>query len=235
MKSWFAAVLLGIPTLSGATVVEYSFEGTVTSASGIYSSAPIGATVIGKYSFDLAAATVVSGTPGSYSSTWLIDSFGGSFYFGSPEPPASVVFSTTAQVLGTTISYGSGPISNYMNYARLQGDYYQLEGGASFFAWEGTAVDSMSATRSGLYLLDPATIMYGPDGLPLPIVSPSSPTASLYGYFQTEIDYSQSFLYFDIQSMTPVPLPATAPLLVGGVLALAWVSRRQRARLLATY
>jgi hypothetical protein len=84
-----------------ASVVEFTFTGTVTSANGIYSAAPVGAVVAGTYRFDLDAAVPGqgTGTPGSYDGdVWTVASVGGSFYLGYPDPPAALVFTTSGRV-----------------------------------------------------------------------------------------------------------------------------------------
>jgi hypothetical protein len=232
MKTWLACLLLAAPSLTHAAAIRFNFTGIVTSADGIYADALPGATVVGVYTFDLDAAVAGqgTGTPGSYDDVWTVDSVGGSFYVGYPEPPAALVFSASGHVVGTSISYETGPINSYQNSARLQG-YGNFEGGSSFFAWQASATDVRNSVWSALYLLDSTLLTYGPDGLPYPVSPPPSPTGSRYGYFLTEINDARSIMYFDIISMTPVQVPEPG----SGWIALLgldlWRRRSSRARL----
>ena len=72
-----AAIFFGLTATAQASVVEYTFSGTVTSANGIYASAPAGAVVVGTYAFNLDAAIPGQGfgVAGSYKSEPLQRSF----------------------------------------------------------------------------------------------------------------------------------------------------------------
>lgn len=229
------AIGLIVCPMAHASVMEFTFTGAVTSANGIYSEVPVGGVVTGTYRFDLDAAVPGqgSGTPGSYTDPWTVDSIGGSFYFGYPEPPAALVFTARGRVLGTPIVYETAPINGYMNYARIQGDGTPW-GGTFFAAWEGSATEIRNSTGSAVYLVDREIVTFGPSGIPYPVRPPPSPTGQRYGYFRTEINNAQSLLYFDIHSMTPVqvPEPSMALLLVGGIagLGVAGRGRAQRGR-----
>ena len=92
-KTVSLALLALYGVLSGAAQAHsaiYDFTGTVTQASGIYASIPIGATVTGTYTFELSNANPAqsSGTIGSTSS-WGAELFGGSYYVTAPTPVSS--------------------------------------------------------------------------------------------------------------------------------------------------
>src|SRR5690606_16877430 len=91
-----AAIFFGFTATAQASVVEYTFTGTVTSADGIYAGAPVGAVVVGTYGFNLDAAIPAQGfgVAGSYTSSWRVASLGGSWYENFPNSPSALVFST---------------------------------------------------------------------------------------------------------------------------------------------
>jgi hypothetical protein len=223
-----ATVLFGLTATAQASVVEYTFTGAVTSAGGIYAGAPVGAVVVGTYSFDLDAAIPAQGfgVAGSYTSSWRVASLGGSWYESFPNPPSALVYSTTAQVLGTTLTYETGSIANFQNFANLDGyGYSGSETGSYFIASEGTATNAGESRGSGLSLGDTMIKTYGPDGLPYPVGSTPRPTVR-YGYFQTTINNGQSALYFDILTLVPVPLPAAVWLFCSALCAMGVMRRK---------
>lgn len=167
-----ATVLFGLTATAQASVVEYTFTGAVTSAGGIYAGAPVGAVVVGTYSFDLDAAIPAQGVWGGRVVYVLMASRvpGRKRYESFPNPPSALVYSTTAQVLGTTLTYETGSIANFQNFANLDGyGYSGSETGSYFIASEGTATNAGESRGSGLSLGDTMIKTYGPDGLPYPV------------------------------------------------------------------
>ncbi len=223
-----AGIMLSLTVTAQASVVEYAFTGTVTSADGIYSGAPVGAIVVGTYRFNLDAAIPGQGdgVAGSYTASWRLLSLGGSWFVNYPAPPSALVFSTSAQVLGTSIAYDTGSINDFQSVASLYGyGYTYPEQGSSLFASERTATDARNSIGSGLSLGDTMIKTYGPDGLPYPVGS--TPTLTVHsGYFETTVDSSLSMLNFDIKSLMPVPIPAAVWLLTSALAALGVMRRR---------
>src|SRR5580692_2757262 len=114
-----AIIFTGLPLAAHAQAVTYDFSGTVFEVFGIYGSIPVGATVTGTYTFELANASPAqsTGTIGSTAAAWEALLFGGSYYFGSPPPVSAVVFSSTTSVDGFT--YASLSPSPYQTFTRV--------------------------------------------------------------------------------------------------------------------
>jgi hypothetical protein len=215
-----ALIVVGVvaPVMAHASSVTYDFTGTVYSGNGNL----VGTTVTGTYTFDYsnAISDQSSGTIGS-ASGWSSEAIGGSGE-NSPLPvPAGLVFSSTAQ--DGQVSYVSAAPSSYQSGSAINGN--SQTGSYSFGAVEQQIASSGASTASGMGITSSGTAPWSSDGLPL-FVANSSGT----GYFDilnssgagTIVDYT-------ITSLTPapVPLPATAWLMLSGLGGLGTFARKK--------
>lgn len=215
-----------LPAAVQAQAVTYDFTGAVTFVSGVYGAIPLGSTVDGTYTFNLANAspTQSMGVVGSPSQAWTSELFGGSFYLSAPTPVSSVVFSSTAQVDGFT--YASAPPSTYLTSSEVL--TFGPPTSSDYDADELICPSSASCNSSSLHGNDMFGINYTSAGLPEFAASPSGWS----GEFATgPQDGSTDYLEFSISSLTPVtaaPEPTTLSLLGFGAASLCFVGRRKR-------
>jgi len=114
IATWLTALmLLAGPVAAHADAVTYDFVGTVINSGGSYSSAAIGSTVTGTYTFNFANENPAqsSGTIGMINdiSGWSSQAFGGTEYGNAL--PTGLVFSTTLS--GSGFSYSTPTIGDY--------------------------------------------------------------------------------------------------------------------------
>jgi hypothetical protein len=221
LNGFLAAAMIAVPLTANAQAVTYEFTGAVTSVFGSdYESVPIGTPVSGTYTFDPAAAdpTISRGSIGSYSSIWFVQNEGGPAV--NKPFPSTLVFSQT--VIGPGISYETPAIGGTASSSGFGGQN-QTDSNLppdSFSAEEHH--DFAPYQYSDSYLnLGGSTAPYAANGLPVLSL------ANDYASGEFVIDDTDGLTY-NITSLTPVPLPADALLMLGGLGGLGVVGRKRR-------
>jgi hypothetical protein len=228
-KIWKAFAVLVLASLgtgiASASTLTYTFTGVVTAAEGAFATfdgvSVIGDAVTGTYIFNYGAAipSQSSGTPGS--SAWSsVSDFPGTFPSGG-SLSALLVFTSTAQVVGTNISYATFPPSTGYDIGSNAGG----NNGNLFQATE-IANQAGGGTQSTF-----ETDAYDSNGGP--VYPTSSPAGSAFGHFAvtTPASSTMNVLAYDITSISPpsaVPLPASAWLMLSGVIGLGAMARKRR-------
>lgn len=224
-KSFAVMVLASLGTgIASASTLTYTFTGVVTSASGTFATydgaSVIGDAVKGTYIFNYGAAIPSQssgGTPGS--SGWnSVSEFPGNFPSGG-SLSALLVFTSTAQVVGTNISYATF----------LPGTGFDIgsnAGGNNGNLFQATEIANQASggTQSTF-----DTDAYDSNGGP--VYPTSSPPGSAFGHFAVTTGGSTNVLSYDITSISPpspVPLPASAWLMLSGVIGLGAMARKRR-------
>jgi len=190
-----------------ASTVTFDFMGTVTNATGIYTSA--GATVAGSFSINTDARILAfsSGTIGSTAAPWLARAQGGAFY---------VLPTLSALVTGSTLTSGgvsfsdTGP-SSFGNDDIVEG-FANIAGPPNSYVVEDQSFSDSSTWQEGYFQLNGGTgasAPYDANGLPL-FANATMRFGALISSTGSRIDYT-------ITSMTPVPLPASAWLLLSAL------------------
>jgi hypothetical protein len=224
-KGFLAAITLAASVTSQASTVTYDFTGTINSATGTYSAA--GSTVSGTIAIDLAAAnpSQSSGTLGSTSATWNEEVYGGS-EFGTPVPTAPVY---NISINSGAVSYSSAPASA-LSQTSVSGSF--VNGVPSEWIAEEVEVSSESESgntfiQNGLGLVGAASpVPWGSNGLPI-LGNATGQSNYLWDYVGgTEV----GALSYTITSLTPVPLPTTAWLMLSGMVGLGAMARRRKAK-----
>jgi hypothetical protein len=226
-KGFAALVLtiLGAP-MADAASLTYTFTGVVTNAQGSFATyngqSVIGDTVTGTYVFNYDAAIPLqsSGTPGS--NAWNSHSD----FLGTFPPGGSLgdllVFISTAQVVGTNISYATTPPSGTgFNI----GSYATGNGGTGFQASEQANQANAGDTQStfGLGSIPP---VYDSSGGP--VYQPSSQPGSGSGNFGVAAGGDTGVINYNITSISPVPLPAAGWLTMTMLGAVGVMARKRR-------
>jgi hypothetical protein len=234
------AALVLVPQMAQAVPVTFDFTGVVTYVTGLdpatgltgtlYSSVPIGATVTGTYTIDFGNAVSFesSGTPG-VGSNWNADAFGGSGY--SIPIPSGLVFYSTAQVLGTDVSYATAPVGTgtYDTYSSIDPN---VNGNTNVYRVGETALTSVGSmgpngTESQFQLEGGAGPVFDSQGLPVLSSSAENP----FGVFGTFVNGTRNDVEFTITSLVPapIPIPASAWLLISGLGGLGIFGRTRMA------
>jgi hypothetical protein len=213
------AATLAIPVAAEADSVTFDFTASVVTASGIYAAIASGTPVTGTYTITISnGVPAQSVLPVSLTSNWSrVNDSGTGYVFrthatvgGFTYDTASIPSATSSQsaVLGTAFV----PASGIQNDA-TSGDYVAFE--SNDFTSVGGGMP-----QSELQLVSSTGDPFDLSGLPLFSVATSG-----VGFF-TSTDVTTSVLGYQITSLTPVPLPASAWLLLCG---LAFLALRRRA------
>ncbi len=212
------AFFFGAPLAASADAVTYEFTGTVTSATGDYASA--GPTISGTYIIDVGAGIPSqSALPVSFESIWFISAYGGTTYGTAPR---------AALVFGLTLSSGGVTYSNIV--PNSLGSLSSVEGSpqasdeampTSFLAVNVAAVDENSNIVGSFSLAGGtgANAPFDANGLPI--------FANATGGAIGALSHATGVLEYTITSLTPVPLPAAAWLLLSGLGGLGTLVRRR--------
>jgi hypothetical protein len=174
--AFIACALLIAPIAANATAVVYTFKGSVTSATGIYSSLVAGTPVTGSFTVNYADATLVTGTFSS--SNWTEESNGGTA--ASLAVPTGYVFSSTA--VAGVFRYATAALSSglYRAVSMVNGMDISPE---IWSASETTNTDANDWTGS-TFKVTGGTAYYATNGLPI-----ADPTAHDFsGSFNTTIN-----------------------------------------------
>jgi hypothetical protein len=219
LKGFLAATVIGAPVMAQANTVTYDFAGTVTSATGVYSSA--GSTVSGAITINFGAAnpSQSSGTVGSTSAAWTAQADGGTYYGGAT--PTALVFSWSLK--SGAISVASSSPSSAGSASAVLG--YPPTGGSLWEAEDAEWSSGSSYIANVIALFGTSAIApYNSNGLPILVGSTPSESNSLTdninGTGVGNLDYT-------ITSLTPVPLPASAWLMLSGAVGFGAMVRRR--------
>ena len=223
--AWVIGFLALAPLVAAADAVTYDFTGTVIGATGdpFVTSVPIGTEVTGTYTFDFGAAFAADtfGTPGSQSSDWYIGNRSGTTY-GTPAF-TQYVFSSTAHV--GSLSYATDPTYAQGNYLLSAVSGGTATGPSLYFAQEGAAPATAYAETSNLTLL----ALQGQPGPWTASGLPNFGTAQgASGSFTIPDAFGENTIGYNITSLTPVPLPAAAWLLLCGLGGFGAFARKRR-------
>jgi hypothetical protein len=196
------------------------FTGTVVSATGSYAiPGIIGDTVTGTYTTDYGAATSTSGTPGSPAGwVWSV---------GVTTASAPSVFTSTAQVLGTGISYSTTFVPGQLLASQLEGSGTTP---ASIYFFENAEGNPIAGSSIEIFSTG---ALYSATGQLLPQTS-TSITGSAEGIFFTDNNsITQNQLVYTLTSLTDagstVPEPGYTAILLVGLAAVIFVARRRSA------
>jgi hypothetical protein len=213
-----------------AAILTYTFTGVVTLAQGTFATyngqSVMGDTVTGTYTFNYGAAipSQSSGTPGSNAWNSHSDFLGGTL------PPGSLVdllvFTSTAQVVGTNISYATtpptppGPAGNFNIGSNATGN-----NGTGFQASEQAAQANGGDTQSTFGLGSNPPVYDSNGG---PVYQPSSQPGSGAGNFGVSSGGNTGVINYNITSITAVPLPAAGWLALSALSAVGAMARKPR-------
>ncbi|HEY2530032.1 MAG TPA: VPLPA-CTERM sorting domain-containing protein [Xanthobacteraceae bacterium] len=204
-----AIAAIAVPIVADAEAVTYDFTGKVISTLGSYSAVPTGSLVSGSFTIDYANINT------GQSSGTFVSSEGFDFVNVSGAPFStplnnSFVFSQT--VSGTGFSYTTTP-GTFDNQSFINGTGTTSN---QLFADSDVADNATQHTRTGFTLSNFSTNErpYDTNGLPLFGLS-----GELQNGFIVSGDngVDQNQVLYQITSVTPVPLPASAWLLLSSI------------------
>jgi hypothetical protein len=188
----------------------------------IYSALTTGQQITGTYTINYGAANQVSGgLPGSAS--WDYQSIGGAGIPPGSVAPAALVFSSTATV-GTGVNavhYATYGPSSWYTESYVQGGG---SGIGSFNGFEQIILPDTTTSGVSSMTLNGPPAPYDVNGLPVLQSSGGS------GYFETVATGSTGIVYYNISSLTAVPLPAAVWLLLSGLGGLGGIGLLGRKR-----
>jgi hypothetical protein len=229
IKAFSAAAIVALPVMAHAGSVTYEFTGTVTSATGIYSSA--GSTVSGTIIIDFGAANPAqsSGTIGSVAAgQWYQQAYGGSYY--NLPTPAGMVFSSTIKTGG--VSYSDSTYANFGGGSSVTGHVYPsgAAGDAEWFANNTQLLSSTSFIQDAFDIGAVGTLIpFDANGLPIYGNANNSRTGSLVDISNSTNGTVAGQLNYTVNSLTAVPLPASVWLMLSGCVGLGVVVRHRKA------
>jgi hypothetical protein len=224
-----AILVLGCGTAL-ADSVTYDWTGVVTSSTGAYGSIAAGTVVSGTYTINIG-----NGNPAfnigtiSTSQPWVVENKGGA-HQGLPVQTGGAVFSST--LVGTGVNYASS--TNFSLGSRSSAA--DLVSFGKITGYQATESADSSFTNTSNYVQSGSTLnLTGPSsfsgaGLPLFLFATAASGFIEQDSVKNNVDTS-SELFYRINTMTEVaavPLPATAWLMIGGLVGLGSLARKRR-------
>jgi hypothetical protein len=180
----------------------------------------VGSSLSGSFTIDFGAATVSGGTIGQTNGSWYQQTLGGSSY--SLPTPNALVFSSTLQTGGYTF-FSSVPSTFFSNSVVVGNSQ------VGNVSWQGQDFETSSSNSTlwstVTFLNSGSTLTYDANGLPILANATSQSNQLIY-----EVNGAQAGdLVYTITSLTPVPLPASAWLMLSSIFGLGVKARRRAA------
>jgi len=226
------AATLAIPVAAEASSVTFDFTGRVFGATGIYSSIAIGASVTGTYTINIGNGNPSQSVlPVSLTSNWSSVNTNGTSV--SIPSNSAYVFTTHADVGGIDYLTSSNPSATF-SQSFVEGTPYVAAVGqnaATAGVYTGGESNDFTSTGGGnpqseFQLLSSTGDPFDASGLPL-----FTGGITGLGFFSSNLgngttDPGSGVLQYQITSLTPVPLPTSAWLMLSG---LGFLALRRRA------